>query len=258
MRMETIAVHGGYKSHPITNTVTVPIYQTSPYAFDDTQHSADLLDLKVRGDLYTRTTSPTTTALEQRLADLEGGIGALALASGWAAIIHSLLTIAKQGDNIIAASSLHGGMYNLFALTLAQLRIHVRFAEPSNPAGIWPLVDEKTKAVFVEATGNPRGSVTDLQAFADLAHKGGVPLIVDNTVPIPYLCRPFEHGADIVVHSLSNYLAGHGSSIGGAIVDSGRFPWAQHKVKFRRPGEPDLSYDGVACTEALGNAAFIR
>ncbi|HZP87157.1 MAG TPA: PLP-dependent transferase [Burkholderiales bacterium] len=257
MKIETIAVHGGYKPDPVTKSVAVPIYQTTSYAFDDTQHGADLFDLKVQGNIYTRIMNPTTAVLEQRLADLEGGIGALALASGQAAITYSILTISEQGDNIVSASTLYGGTYNLFAHTLPQLGIEVRFADPSNPASFWPLINARTKAIYVETIGNPRGNVVDLQAFADLAHKAGVPLIVDNTVPTPYLCRPFEHGADIIVHSLTKYLGGHGNSIGGAIVDSGKFPWADHKQKFRRLNDPDVSYHGVSYTQALGAAAFI-
>jgi len=257
MKIETIAVHGGYRPDPTTKAVAVPIYQTTSYAFDDTQHGADLFDLKVQGNIYTRIMNPTTDVLEQRLAQLEGGIGALALASGQAAITYAILTIAEQGDNIVAASTLYGGTYNLFAHTLPQLGIEVRFADPGNPAGFFPLIDARTKAVYVETIGNPRGNVVDLQSFADLAHKAGVPLIVDNTVPTPYLCRPIEHGADIVVHSLTKYLGGHGNSIGGAIVDSGKFPWADHKQKFRRLNEPDVSYHGVSYTAALGPAAFI-
>ena len=257
MKIETIAVHGGYRPDPTTKAVAVPIYQTTSYAFDDTQHGADLFDLKVQGNIYTRIMNPTTDVLEQRLAQLEGGIGALALASGQAAITYAIFTIAEQGDNVVAASTLYGGTYNLFAHTLPQLGIEVRFVDPSNPAAFFALIDARTKAVYVETIGNPRGNVVDVQAFADLAHKAGLPLIVDNTVPTPYLCRPIEHGADIVVHSLTKYLGGHGNSIGGAIVDSGKFPWADHKQKFRRLNEPDVSYHGVSYTQALGPAAFI-
>ncbi len=257
MKIETIAVHGGYRPDPTTKAVAVPIYQTTSYAFDDTQHGADLFDLKVQGNIYTRIMNPTTDVLEQRLAQLEGGIGALALASGQAAITYAIFTIAEQGDNVVAASTLYGGTYNLFAHTLPQLGIEVRFVDPSNPAAFFALIDARTKAVYVETIGNPRGNVVDVQAFADLAHKAGLPLIVDNTVPTPYLCRPIEHGADIVVHSLTKYLGGHGNSIGGAIVDSGKFPWAEHKQKFRRLNEPDVSYHGVSYTQALGPAAFI-
>jgi O-acetylhomoserine (thiol)-lyase len=257
MKFETLAVHGGYSPDPTTKAVAVPIYQTTSYAFDDTQHGADLFDLKVQGNIYTRIMNPTTAVLEQRIAQLEGGIGALAVASGMAAITYAIQTIAEAGDNIVSSSTLYGGTYNLFAHTLPQLGIQTRFADPRNPASFEALIDERTKAVFCESIGNPLGNVTDIAALAEIAHRHGVPLIVDNTVPTPYLCRPFELGADIVVHALTKYLGGHGNSIGGAIVDSGQFPWAQHKVRFRRLNEPDVSYHGVVYTEALGAAAFI-
>jgi O-acetylhomoserine (thiol)-lyase len=257
MKFETLAVHGGYSPDPTTKAVAVPIYQTTSYAFDDTQHGADLFDLKVQGNIYTRIMNPTTAVLEQRIAQLEGGIGALAVASGMAAITYAIQTIAEAGDNIVASSNLYGGTYNLFAHTLPQLGIQTRFADPRNPASFEELIDERTKAVFCESIGNPLGNVTDIAALAEIAHRHGVPLIVDNTVPTPYLCRPFELGADIVVHALTKYLGGHGNSIGGAIVDSGKFPWVQHKARFRRLNEPDVSYHGVVYTEALGAAAFI-
>ncbi len=257
MRPETIAVHGGYTPDPTTKSVAVPIYQTSSYAFDSAQHGADLFDLKVQGNIYTRIMNPTTDVLEKRVAELEGGIGALALASGSAAVTYALMTIAEQGDNIVSSSTLYGGTYNLFAHTLPQFGIEVRFADPRKPADFAKLIDARTKAVYCESIGNPLGNVTDFGALAKIAHERGVPLIVDNTVPSPYLCRPFEHGADIVVHSLTKYLGGHGNSIGGAIVDSGKFPWAEHKAKFKRLNEPDVSYHGVVYTEALGPAAFI-
>jgi len=257
MKLETIAVHGGYSPDPTTKAVAVPIYQTTSYAFDNTQHGADLFDLKVAGNIYTRIMNPTTDVLEQRLAALEGGVAALALASGQAAITYSIMTIAEAGDNIVSAATLYGGTYNLFAHTLPQFGIQVRFADYRDPASFEKLIDDKTKAVFVESIGNPLGNITDIESIAEIAHKHGVPLIVDNTVPTPYLLRPFEYGADIVVHSLTKYLGGHGNSIGGAIVDSGKFPWAQHKQKFRRLNEPDVSYHGVVYTEALGAAAFI-
>ena len=256
-RFETISVHGGYSPDPTTKSVAVPIYQTVAYAFDNAQHGADLFDLKVPGNIYTRIMNPTQDVLEQRLAALEGGIAALALASGQAATTYAILTIAEAGDNIVASSALYGGTYNLFAHTLPQYAIDVRFADYRKPETFEPLIDEKTKAVFVESLGNPQGNVTDIARMAEIAHRHGVPLIVDNTVPTPYLTRPFEHGADIVVHSLTKYLGGHGTSIGGAIVDSGKFPWAQHKRRFRRLNEPDVSYHGVVYTEALGPAAFI-
>jgi O-acetylhomoserine (thiol)-lyase len=257
MKIETIAVHGGYTPEPTTKAVAVPIYQTTSYAFDDTQHGADLFDLKVKGNIYTRIMNPTTDVLEQRLAALEGGIGGLGLASGMAAITYSILTITEAGDNIVTSSTLYGGTYNLFAHTLPQYGIEVRFADYRDPASFAKLIDARTKLVFCESIGNPLGNVVDFGALADIAHAGGVPLIVDNTVPTPYLCRPFEHGADIVVHALTKYLGGHGNSIGGAIVDSGKFPWADHKAKYKRLNEPDVSYHGVVYTEALGPAAFI-
>jgi len=257
MKIETIAVHGGYTPDPTTKSVAVPIYQTVAYAFDNTQHGADLFDLKVPGNIYTRIMNPTNAVLEARVAQMEGGIGGLAVASGMAAITYAIQTIAEAGDNIVSASTLYGGTYNLLAHTLPQMGIETRFADYRDPASFARLIDGKTKAVFCESVGNPLGNITDLAALAEVAHAAGVPLIVDNTVPSPYLCRPFEHGADIVVHSLTKYLGGHGTSIGGMIVDSGKFPWAQHKARFKRLNEPDVSYHGVVYTEALGAAAYI-
>ena len=257
MKIETIAVHAGYKPDPVTKAVVPPIYQTVAYAFDSAQHGADLFDLKVAGNIYTRIMNPTQSVLEERVAALEGGIAALALASGQAAITYAIQTIAEAGDNIVSSSALYGGTYNLFAHTFPQFGIETRFADYKNPASFEPLIDAKTKAVYVESLGNPQGNITDIAAIAAIAHKHGVPLIVDNTVPSPYLCRPIEHGADIVVQSLTKYLGGHGNSIGGAIIDSGKFPWAEHKARFKRLNEPDVSYHGVVYTEALGPAAFI-
>jgi O-acetylhomoserine (thiol)-lyase len=257
LKIETIAVHGGQHPDPTTKAVAVPIYQTVAYAFDNTQHGADLFDLKVAGNIYTRIMNPTNAVLEQRLAELEGGLASLCVASGMAAISYSIQTIAEAGDNIVSASTLYGGTYNLFAHTFPQLGIEVRFADHRVPNSFEPLIDAKTKAIFCESIGNPLGNITDLAKLADIAHRHGIPLIVDNTVPTPYLCRPFEHGADIVVHSLTKYLGGHGNSVGGAIVDSGKFPWAQHKARFKRLNEPDVSYHGVVYTEALGPAAYI-
>jgi O-acetylhomoserine (thiol)-lyase len=257
MKLETIAVHGGYSPDPTTKAAAVPIYQTTSYAFDNTQHGADLFDLKVAGNIYTRIMNPTQDVLEKRVAQLEGGIGALAVASGQAAITYAIQTIAEAGDNIVSAATLYGGTYNLFAHTLPQFGITTRFADHKNPDSFKPLIDERTKAIYVESIGNPLGNITDIEAIAKIAHAHGIPLIVDNTVPSPYLLRPFEFGADIVVHSLTKYLGGHGTSIGGIIVDSGKFPWAQHKQKFRRLNEPDISYHGVVYTEALGEAAYI-
>lgn len=256
-KFETKSVHSGYTPDPTTKAVAVPIYQTAAYAFDSAQHGADLFDLKVPGNIYTRIMNPTNDVLEQRLAALEGGIAALALASGQAAVTYSILTITEAGENIVASSALYGGTYNLFAHTLALSGITVRFADPHDPASFESLIDDKTKAVFIESLSNPQGTVTDIALLAEIAHRHGVPLIVDNTVATPYLLRPFEHGADIVVHSLTKYLGGHGNSIGGAIVDSGKFPWGQHPVKFKRLNEPDASYHGVVYTEALGPAAYI-
>ncbi len=257
LHFETLSVHAGYKPEPTTHSVAVPIYQTVAYSFDSAQHDADLFDLKVPGNIYTRIMNPTQDVLEQRIAALEGGVGALALASGSSAVTYSILTIAEAGDNIVSSSALYGGTYNLFAHTLPQLGITTRFADYRDPASFEPLIDARTKAVFVESLGNPQGNVTDFAKIAEIAHRHGVPLIVDNTVPTPYLCRPFEHGADIVVHALTKYLGGHGTSLGGAIVDSGKFPWAQHKERFKRLNEPDVSYHGVVYTEALGAAAYI-
>ena len=257
MKIETLALHAGYSPEPTTKAVAVPIYQTTSYAFDDTQHGADLFDLKVAGNIYTRIMNPTQDVLEKRVAAMEGGIAGLALASGSTAVTYSILTIAEAGDNIVSAGTLYGGTYNLFAHTLPQLGIQTRFADYRDPDAFGKLIDAKTKAVYVESIGNPLGNITDFEKIAAIAHRHGVPLIVDNTVPTPYLLRPFEHGADIVVHSLTKYLGGHGNSIGGIIVDSGKFPWAEHKQKFRRLNEPDVSYHGVVYTEALGPAAYI-
>lgn len=257
MKIETLAVHAGQSPDPTTKAVAAPIYQTVAYAFDSAQHGADLFDLKVAGNIYTRIMNPTQDVLEKRVAALEGGIAALAVASGMAAITYAIQTIAESGDNIVSASTLYGGTYNLFAHTLPQMGINVRFADPRKPETFAALIDERTKAVFCESVGNPLGNVTDFAKLAEIAHAHGVPLIVDNTVPSPYLCRPIEHGADIVVHSLTKYLGGHGNSVGGAIVDSGKFPWAEHKARFKRLNEPDVSYHGVVYTEALGPAAYI-
>lgn len=257
MKLETIAIHGGYQPEPTTKAVAVPIYQTTSYAFDDTQHGADLFDLKVEGNIYTRIMNPTSAVLENRVAAMEGGVGALAFASGMAAITAGVTTLAEAGDNIIATSTLYGGTYNLFAHTLPQYGIEVRFADYRDIDGMARLIDARTKLLFCESIGNPAVNVVDLTPLADMAHSSGVPLMVDNTVATPYLCRPFEHGADIVTHSLTKYMGGHGNSIGGILVDSGNFPWADHKDRFARLNQPDPSYHGVVYTEALGNAAFI-
>jgi O-acetylhomoserine (thiol)-lyase len=257
MKLETIAVHGGFTSDPTTKAVAVPIYQTVAYSFDSAQHGADLFDLKVQGNIYTRIMNPTNDVLEKRVAELEGGIAALAVASGMAAISYTIQTIAEAGDNIVSASTLYGGTYNLFAHTMPQQGIEVRFADSRDPASFAKHIDSRTKAIYCESIGNPLGNVTDIAALAKVAHDHGVPLIVDNTVPSPYLLRPIEHGADIVVHSLTKYMGGHGTTVAGMIVDSGKFPWAEHKARFKRLNEPDVSYHGVVYTEALGPAAFI-
>jgi len=257
MHLETLAVHAGYTPEPTTKAVATPIYQTVAYAFDNAQHGADLFDLKVSGNIYTRMMNPTCDVLEKRVAALEGGIAAVSTASGMSAILYSIQAIAAAGDNIVSASTLYGGTYNLFAHTLPQQGITVRFADPREPATFAALIDDKTKAIFIESIGNPLGNVVDVAALADIAHAHGVPLIVDNTVPSPYLLRPIEHGADIVVHSLTKYLGGHGNSLGGAIVDSGKFPWTQHKTRFKQLCEPDPSYHGVVYSDTFGAAAYI-
>ncbi|WP_295399844.1 aminotransferase class I/II-fold pyridoxal phosphate-dependent enzyme [uncultured Thiocystis sp.] len=257
MKLETLAIHAGFAPDPTTKSVATPIYQTTSYAFDDTQHGADLFDLKVAGNIYTRMMNPTSDVLERRVAALEGGVGALALASGMAAVTAALLTLAQAGDNIVAVATLYGGTYNLFAHTLPRLGIQVRFAAPNDIAGMDAQIDAHTRAVFCESIGNPAGNVADIQSIADMAHAHGVPLIVDNTVPTPYLCRPFEHGADIVVHALTKYMGGHGTTLAGALVDSGKFPWAEHAERFPLLNQPDVSYHGVVYPEAFGPAAFI-
>jgi len=257
MRLETLAVHGGYSPDPTTRAVAVPVHQTTSYAFDSAQHGADLFDLKVQGNIYSRIMNPTNDVLEKRLAAMEGGIGGLAVASGMAAITAAIQTIAEAGENIVAASQLYGGTYNLLAHTLPQQGIETRFFSLDEPQAIGELADARTKAVFVESIGNPSGRIAGIARLAAAAHSAGVPLIVDNTVATPYLLRPIEHGADIVVHSLTKYLGGHGTTVGGLIVDSGRFPWAEQPARFPRLNSPDPSYHGVVYTEALGPAAYI-
>jgi O-acetylhomoserine (thiol)-lyase len=257
MKLETLAVHAGYTPEPTTRAAVVPIYQTTSYTFDDTQYGADLFDLKISGNIYTRMTNPTNAVLETRVAAMEGGVGALAVASGMAATTYAIQTIAGVGDNIVSASALYGGTYNLFAHSLPNLGIEVRLADARAPENFERLIDGRTKALFCESIGNPSGNITDFERLAEIAHKAGIPLIVDNTVPSPYLCRPFEHGADIVVHALTKYLGGHGNSLGGMIVDSGKFPWAKYKDKFPKLNEPDIAYHGVVFTEAMGPAAYI-
>lgn len=257
MKLETLSVHAGYSPDPTTKAVAVPIYQTTSYAFDDTQHGADLFDLKVPGNIYTRIMNPTNDVLEQRVAALEGGIAAVAVASGMAAITYAIQTIAQVGDNIVSVAKLYGGTYNLMAHTFPRIGIEARFAPHDDLLALEALIDEKTKAVFCESITNPSGNIVDLQALATVAHRHGVPLIVDNTVATPYLCRPFEHGADIIIHSLTKYIGGHGNSIGGIVVDSGKFPWAGHKDRFEILNTPDVSYHGVNYVEHFGAAAYI-
>ena len=256
MKIETQAIHAGFNDDPTTRAVAVPIYQTTSYSFRDTQHGADLFDLKEPGNIYSRIMNPTNDVLEQRLAAMEGGIGSLCMASGMAAITATINTLAAAGDNIVSVSQLYGGTYNLFAHTLPQQGIEVRMASGDDIPALEALIDDKTRAVFCESIGNPAGNIVDIQALSDMAHKHGVPVVVDNTVATPYLCRPFEHGADISVHSLTKYIGGHGTTIGGIIVDSGKFPWAGNP-RFKQFNEPDPSYHGVVYAEALGEAAFI-
>ncbi|HZG74378.1 MAG TPA: homocysteine synthase [Paenibacillus sp.] len=256
LSLDTLAVHAGQELDPTTMSRAVPLYQTTSYGFRDTEHAANLFALKEFGNIYSRIMNPTTDVFEKRVAALEGAPAALAVASGQAAITYSILNIAGAGDEIVSASSLYGGTYNLFANTLAKLGITVRFVDPTNPEAFRAAITDKTKALYVESVGNPRGDVMDLRAIADIAHANGVPLIVDNTLPSPYLLRPIEHGADIVVHSATKFIGGHGTSIGGVIVDGGTFDW---KASGKFPGmtEPDPSYHGVVYTEAVGPIAYI-
>jgi len=256
LSLDTLAVHAGQEIDPTTMSRAVPLYQTTSYGFRDTEHAANLFALKEFGNIYTRIMNPTTDVFEKRVAALEGGTAALAVASGSAAITYSILNIAGAGDEIVSASSLYGGTYNLFAHTLPKFGITVRFVDPTNPEAFRTAITDKTKALFVESVGNPRGDVMDIRAIADIAHANGIPLIVDNTLPSPYLLRPIEHGADIVVHSATKFIGGHGTSIGGVIVDGGTFDW---KASGKFPGmtEPDPSYHGVVYTDAVGPIAYI-
>jgi O-acetylhomoserine (thiol)-lyase len=257
MKLESIALHHGYESEPTTRAAAVPIYQTTSYTFEDTQHGADLFDLKVPGNIYTRIMNPTTDVLEQRLAAMEGGVGGLALASGMAAITYAIQCICDVGSNIVSTSQLYGGTYNLFAHTFPRQGIEVRMVSFDDFDGFDKAIDENTRAIFCESIGNPAGNIVDIEKLAEIAGKHGVPLIVDNTVATPYLCRPIELGADIIIHSLTKYIGGHGTSIGGVIIDSGSFDWVANKQRFPMLNEPDPSYHGVVYTEALGPAAYI-
>ncbi len=257
MKKETLSIHAGYTTDPTTKSVAVPIYQTVAYEFDNAQHGADLFNLAVPGNIYTRIMNPTNDVLEKRLAALEGGIAALAVSSGMAAINYAILTIAEAGDNIVTTPQLYGGTYTLFAHMLPKQGIEVRFAASDRAEDIEKLIDAKTKAVYCETIGNPAGNIVDIEAIAAAAHRHGVAVIVDNTVATPMLCTPIEYGADIVVHALTKYIAGHGTSIGGIIVDSGKFPWANHPERYPVLNNPEPSYHGVVYTQALGPAAFI-
>ncbi|MEG8979851.1 homocysteine synthase [Priestia megaterium] len=255
-RPETQAIHSGQQLDPATFSRAVPIYQTSSFGFKDTEHAASLFNLSEQGYIYTRIVNPTTDVFEQRIAELEGGVGALGVASGQSATTFSILNIASAGDEIVSASSLYGGTYNLFSSTLPKLGITVKFVNADNPENFRSAITSKTKAIYAESVGNPQGNVLDIEAVADIAHEHGVPLIIDNTVPSPYLLRPIDFGADIVVHSATKFLGGHGTAIGGVIVDSGKFDW-EASGKFPDLTTPDPSYHGLVYTEAAGEAAYI-
>ncbi|YCO03097.1 O-acetylhomoserine aminocarboxypropyltransferase/cysteine synthase family protein [Vibrio sp. VNB-15] len=257
MKDETLSIHFGYETDPTTKSVATPIYQTVAYEFDNAQHGADLFNLEVPGNIYTRIMNPTNDVLEKRMAALEGGIAGLVVSAGSAAINYAILTLAQIGDNIVSTPQLYGGTYTLFAHMLPNQGIEVRFAKDDKPESLAELIDENTKAVYCESIGNPAGNIIDLERVAELAHAQGVPVIVDNTVATPVLCKPIEFGADIVVHSLTKYVGGHGTTLGGIIIDSGKFPWAQHKDRFPVFNQPEPSYHGVVYTEAFGEAAFI-
>jgi O-acetylhomoserine (thiol)-lyase len=256
-RAETIALHGGQSADPTTKARAVPIYQTTSYEFDDTQHAADLFALKVPGNIYSRIMNPTWDVFEQRVTALEGGLAACSTASGQAAVAYSVLNVTRAGDNIISVSTLYGGTYNLFAHTLPQYGIEVRWADPDDPDAVARLADDKTRLVFAETIGNPKLNVVDLRAWSDAAHAQGLPLIVDNTAATPIHCRVFDHGVDVSVHSATKYIGGHGTSIGGIVVDSGRFDWTANSERFPGLTTPDPSYHGVVWSEALGPAAYI-
>ena len=255
MKRETIAIHGGFAGDPETHSVAVPIYQTTSYYFDDTQHGADLFDLKVAGNIYTRIQNPTTAVLEERVAQLEGGVAGLAFASGMAAITACVLTLAKAGDNIVATSQVYGGTYTFFRHTLRELGIEARLVDGRDPEAFAAAIDDRTRLLYCESVGNPAGNVVDIAALAAIAHAHGVPLAVDNTVPTPALCRPIEHGADIIVHAATKYLGGHGTSIGGVLVDSGKFAW-KGNPRFQQFNTPEPAYHGVVYVDDFGEAAF--
>jgi len=257
MKNETLAIHAGFKADPTTKAASVPIYQTVGYQFDDAAHGAALFNLEVEGNIYTRIMNPTVDILEKRCAELEGGVAGLGLSAGSAAINYAVLNIAEQGNNIVTVPTLYGGTYTLFKHMLPKLGVDVRFAADDSVASMQQLIDDKTTAVFCESIGNPAGNIVDIEALAGMAHDRGVPLIVDNTVATPALIKPIEWGADIVVSSVTKYMAGHGNSLGGMIVDGGNFPWTDYPEKFHMLTQPESSYHGVIYTEALGPAAYI-
>jgi O-acetylhomoserine (thiol)-lyase len=257
MKRETIAIHGGFDSDPATKSVAVPIYQTAAYTFDSAAHGAALFNLEVEGYRYTRISNPTTAVLEERVSQLEGGVGALSVASGQTALYYAALNIAEMGRNIVSVPQLYGTTYTLFAHILPKLGVQVKFAKSDRAADVELLIDENTRAVFCETVGNPAGNVCDLEAFANVAHRHAVPLIVDNTVATPMLVRPGEYGADIVLHSLTKFMGGHGTTLGGIIVDIGRFSWETHAARYPQFTEPDESYHGLVYTEHYHEAAFI-
>ena len=257
MKSETIAVHGGYDADPSTKAVAVPIYQTVAYAFDSAEHGAALFNLEVDGYRYSRIGNPTNTVLEQRVAALEGGLDALCVSSGQAALHYAALNVAEAGRNIVSVPQLYGTTHTLFAHILPRLGVQVRFAKSDQPADVQEMIDENTRAIFCETVGNPAGNICDVEALADVAHRAAVPLMVDNTVPTPILIRPIDHGADIVVHSLTKFMGGHGTTMGGIIVDSGKFPWEKHAARFPMFTQPDPSYHGLVYTQHYGARAFI-
>jgi O-acetylhomoserine (thiol)-lyase len=257
MKLETIAIHVGYDGDPTTKAVAVPIYQTVAFEFDDAAHGAALFNLEVQGNIYTRIGNPTNTVLEKRVAALEGGVEALSVSSGMAAIHYSLINIAEMGHNIVSLPQLYGATYTLLAHILPKQGIAGRFAENDSPEAVEKLIDENTRAVFCESVGNPAGNVADIEGLARVAHKHGVPLIVDNTVATPILLRPFEYGADVVVHSMTKFMGGHGTTLGGMIVDSGKFPWRDHPQRYYMLNQPEIAYHGVVYTEQFGAAAYV-
>ena len=257
MKRETIAIHSGYEVDPTTRAVAVPIYQTVSYAFDSADHAAALFNLEAEGYRYTRIGNPTTEVLERRVAALEGGLEALCVSSGQAAVSYAVLNVTELGSNIVSVPQLYGTTHTLFAYLLPSQGVTVRFAESDHPRAIEKLIDEKTRAIFCESVGNPAGNICDIEELARTAHKHGVPLIVDNTVATPILLRPIEYGADIVLHSLTKFLGGHGTTLGGAIVDSGNFPWKEHVSRFPMFSNPDPSYHDLVYTDHFGKAAYI-